>query len=131
MIAYGHFAHGLLTGKMSAETTFAPGDWRAESELFADDAFRSVWPWRAGSTRWREAGREGGVAGLAVAWVRAGRVTSIVGAPDGGAGGPQRGPGRLTADGRRRGRDRGRPGPPPRGVGPLRPRRAPDPSSDA
>ena len=39
VIAYGPLAHGLLTGKMTAATTFAADDWRAESELFADDAF--------------------------------------------------------------------------------------------
>ena len=83
VIAYGPLAHGLLTGKMSGETTFAAGDWRAESELFADDAF----PQRVAATREldelaREAGREGGVAELAVAWVlRRPEVTSaIVGA---------------------------------------------------
>jgi aryl-alcohol dehydrogenase-like predicted oxidoreductase len=83
VIAYGPLAHGLLTGKMTAETTFAPGDWRADSELFADDAF----PERVAVVREleevaREAGRAGGVAELAVAWVlRRPEVTSaIVGA---------------------------------------------------
>ena len=83
VIAYGPLAHGLLTGKMSAETTFAAADWRAESELFADDAF----PERVAVVREledvaREAGRGGGVAELAVAWVlRRPEVTSaIVGA---------------------------------------------------
>jgi hypothetical protein len=83
VIAYGPLAHGLLTGKMSAGTTFAAGDWRADSELFADDAF----PERVAAVGEleevaREAGREGGVAELAVAWVlRRPEVTSaIVGA---------------------------------------------------
>jgi aryl-alcohol dehydrogenase-like predicted oxidoreductase len=83
VIAYGPLAHGLLTGKMSAGTTFAEGDWRATSELFADDAF----PERVAVVREldelaREAGRRGGVAELAVAWVlRRPEVTSaIVGA---------------------------------------------------
>jgi aryl-alcohol dehydrogenase-like predicted oxidoreductase len=83
VIAYGPLAHGLLTGKMSAETTFGPGDWRADSELFADGAF----PERIAVVREladlaREAGRPGGVAELAVAWVlRRPEVTSaIVGA---------------------------------------------------
>jgi aryl-alcohol dehydrogenase-like predicted oxidoreductase len=79
VIAYGPLAHGLLTGKMTAETTFAPGDWRAESELFADDAF----PERVAVAREldalaREAGRPG-VAELAVAWVlRRPEVTSAI-----------------------------------------------------
>ena len=83
VIAYGPLAHGLLTGKMSAGTTFAAGDWRADSELFADDAF----PERVAAVGEleevaREAGRQGGVAELAVAWVlRRPEVTSaIVGA---------------------------------------------------
>ena len=83
VIAYGPLAHGLLTGKMSAETTFRPGDWRADSELFADGAF----PERIAVVREledlaREAGRPGGVAELAVAWVlRRPEITSaIVGA---------------------------------------------------
>ena len=85
VLAYGPLAHGLLTGKMSAATTFAPGDWRNESELFADDAF----PERIAVVEELarvadEAGRPGGVAELAVAWVlRRPEVTSaIVGARD-------------------------------------------------
>ncbi len=85
VLAYGPLAHGLLTGKMTAATTFAPGDWRAESELFADDAF----PERVAVVDELkriadEAGRPGGVAELAVAWVlRRPEVTSaIVGARD-------------------------------------------------
>jgi aryl-alcohol dehydrogenase-like predicted oxidoreductase len=85
VLAYGPLAHGLLTGKMSAGTAFAPGDWRNESELFADDAF----PERIAvveelSRVADEAGRPGGVAELAVAWVlRRREVTAaIVGARD-------------------------------------------------
>jgi aryl-alcohol dehydrogenase-like predicted oxidoreductase len=85
VLAYGPLAHGLLTGKMTAATTFAPGDWRAESELFADDAF----PERIAVVDELkriadQAGRPGGVAELAVAWVlRRPEVTSaIVGARD-------------------------------------------------
>jgi aryl-alcohol dehydrogenase-like predicted oxidoreductase len=85
VLAYGPLAHGLLTGKMDESTTFAAGDWRANSELFADDAF----PERVAVVRELarladEAGRPGGVAELAVAWVlRRPEVTSaIVGARD-------------------------------------------------
>jgi aryl-alcohol dehydrogenase-like predicted oxidoreductase len=83
VIAYGPLAHGLLTGKMTAETSFAPSDWRAGSELFTDEAF----PERVAVVREleevaRESGRPGGVAELAVAWVlRRPEITSaIVGA---------------------------------------------------
>jgi aryl-alcohol dehydrogenase-like predicted oxidoreductase len=83
VIAYGPLAHGLLTGKMTRETTFRENDWRATSELFADDAF----PDRIDAVAElealaRESGRAGGVSELAVAWVlRRPEVTSaIVGA---------------------------------------------------
>jgi aryl-alcohol dehydrogenase-like predicted oxidoreductase len=83
VIAYGPLAHGLLTGKMTAETTFAADDWRAQSELFADDAFAERIAVVAElEALAREAGRAGGVAELAVAWVlRRPEVTAaIVGA---------------------------------------------------
>jgi aryl-alcohol dehydrogenase-like predicted oxidoreductase len=85
VLAYGPLAHGLLTGKMDEATTFPPSDWRAQSELFADEAF----PERVAAVREleevaREAGRADGVAELAVAWVlRRPEVTAaIVGARD-------------------------------------------------
>ncbi len=87
VIAYGPLAHGLLTGKMTAATRFGADDWRAQSELFADDAF----PDRIALVGEleeiaREAGRPGGVAELAVAWVlRRPEVTAaIIGARDAG-----------------------------------------------
>ena len=39
VLAYGPLAHGLLGGKMTAETTFSPGDWRAQSPDFTGDRF--------------------------------------------------------------------------------------------
>ncbi len=83
VIAYGPLAHGLLTGKMTAATTFAADDWRAQSELFADDAFAErIAVVGELDDLAREAGRAGGVAELSVAWVlRRPEVTAaIVGA---------------------------------------------------
>jgi aryl-alcohol dehydrogenase-like predicted oxidoreductase len=40
VLVYGPMAHGLLSGRMTATTTFAPDDWRAKSELFTGDAFK-------------------------------------------------------------------------------------------
>jgi aryl-alcohol dehydrogenase-like predicted oxidoreductase len=40
VLVYGPMAHGLLTGRMSPETTFAPDDWRSESNDFSGDTFR-------------------------------------------------------------------------------------------
>ena len=85
VLAYGPLAHGLLTGKMTASTTFAPDDWRSDSELFADDAFPERIAVADELARIADAsGRSGGVAELAVAWVlRRPEVTSaIIGARD-------------------------------------------------
>src|SRR5260221_614669 len=40
VLVYGPMAHGLLTGRMAEDTTFAPDDWRSKNEMFAGDAFR-------------------------------------------------------------------------------------------
>lgn len=40
VLVYGPMAHGLLTGRMTRETTFEPGDWRSQSALFRGDTFR-------------------------------------------------------------------------------------------
>ncbi|MGH2663859.1 MAG: aldo/keto reductase [Actinomycetota bacterium] len=40
VLVYGPMAHGLLTGRMSPETTFPRDDWRSESNDFSGDAFR-------------------------------------------------------------------------------------------
>jgi len=39
VLVYGPLAHGLLGGTMTAETTFPPGDWRAESPDFTGERF--------------------------------------------------------------------------------------------
>jgi aryl-alcohol dehydrogenase-like predicted oxidoreductase len=41
VLVYGPLAHGLLTGRMTASTTFEPSDWRSSSDLFRGDAFRT------------------------------------------------------------------------------------------
>jgi aryl-alcohol dehydrogenase-like predicted oxidoreductase len=40
VLAYGPLAHGLLSGRMTAETTFPPGDWRSKSSDFTGDRFQ-------------------------------------------------------------------------------------------
>ena len=40
VLIYGPLAHGLLSGRVTSETTFAPGDWRATSSDFRGEAFR-------------------------------------------------------------------------------------------
>jgi aryl-alcohol dehydrogenase-like predicted oxidoreductase len=39
VLTYGSLAHGLLGGRMTPTTTFAPGDWRAKSADFAGETF--------------------------------------------------------------------------------------------
>lgn len=83
VIAYGPLAHGLLTGKMDASTTFPDDDWRAGSEFFADGHLDERIAVVEGMQRIaEEAGRAGGAAELGVTWVlRRPEVTSaIVGA---------------------------------------------------
>lgn len=80
VLAYGPIGHGLFTGKMDEGTTFGENDWRAGSEFFTDDA----WPDRVAASREladiaSQAGRSGGLAELAVAWVlRRPEVTSAI-----------------------------------------------------
>ena len=80
VLAYGPLAHGLLTGKMTAATTFGANDWRHDSELFADEAFADRVAVVDELVQIAdEAGRPGGVAELAVAWVlRRPEVTSAI-----------------------------------------------------
>jgi aryl-alcohol dehydrogenase-like predicted oxidoreductase len=40
VLVYGPLAHGLLTGSMDEQTTFAPDDWRSGSSVFHGEAFR-------------------------------------------------------------------------------------------
>jgi len=85
VIAYGPLAHGLFTGRMDESTMFPDNDWRAQSEFFTDDAYpRRVAAVRDLARVADEAGRPGGVAELAVAWVlRRPEVTAaIIGARD-------------------------------------------------
>jgi len=40
VMAYGPLAHGLLTGRYSAATTFPGNDWRSKSDIFKGDLFK-------------------------------------------------------------------------------------------
>ena len=91
VMVYGPLAHGLLTGRMTEATTFAPDDWRSKSPDFTGDAFRQNiqivrelqdFAWSRGTT----------VAQLAIAWTLAdpavdvaivGRSQPPPGPPDG------------------------------------------------
>ena len=83
VLAYGPLAHGLLSGHMDEHTTFPDNDWRAVSELFADEHFAErIEVVRELAAIADQAGRPGGVSELAVAWVLRDSVvtTAIIGA---------------------------------------------------
>ena len=40
VLVYGPLAHGLLSGRLSADHRFAPNDWRARSAVFRGEPFR-------------------------------------------------------------------------------------------
>ncbi|MFG1783852.1 aldo/keto reductase [Rhodococcus oryzae] len=40
VLVYGPLAHGLLTGTLTTDTTFAADDWRGTSSVFTGDTFR-------------------------------------------------------------------------------------------
>jgi hypothetical protein len=70
VLVYGPLAHGLLTGTMSAETTFAADDWRSHSPLFRGEEFRRNLEKVAELSSFA-AERGSTVAELAVAWTLA------------------------------------------------------------
>jgi aryl-alcohol dehydrogenase-like predicted oxidoreductase len=41
VLVYGPLAHGLLTGALTEDTTFAEDDWRGRSPVFAGDTYRN------------------------------------------------------------------------------------------
>jgi len=76
VLVYGPMAHGLLSGRMTDATTFAPDDWRSKSDMFAGDAFKR----NLGIVRRLEAfASERGVtvAQLAIAWTLANPAVDV------------------------------------------------------
>jgi aryl-alcohol dehydrogenase-like predicted oxidoreductase len=76
VLVYGPMAHGLLSGRMTETTTFAPDDWRSKSDLFAGDAFRR----NLGIVRRLEefaSDRGMTVAQLAIAWTLANPAVDV------------------------------------------------------
>jgi aryl-alcohol dehydrogenase-like predicted oxidoreductase len=70
VLVYGPLAHGLLTGAMDEHTTFAAGDWRSRSPLFAGETFRRNLRTVSELERWA-AERGHTVSQLAIAWTLA------------------------------------------------------------
>jgi aryl-alcohol dehydrogenase-like predicted oxidoreductase len=83
VLVYGPMAHGLLSGRMTDTTTFAPDDWRSKNDMFAGETFRRN---LAIVRRLEALASERGVtvAQLAIAWTLANPAVdvAIVGARD-------------------------------------------------
>lgn len=76
VLIYGPLAHGLLSGRMTEDTTFAHDDWRSKSDLFAGEAFMrnlgvvrdlTEFAWNRNTT----------VAQLAIAWTLANAAVDV------------------------------------------------------
>jgi aryl-alcohol dehydrogenase-like predicted oxidoreductase len=82
VLVYGALAHGLLTGGMTEQTTFAPGDWRAESPDFHGQAFERNLKIARELREFAHEVLDCSVAQLAIAWVLANPAvdTALVGA---------------------------------------------------
>ena len=85
VLVYGPLAHGLLSGRMTTDTTFAADDWRSTSDLFTGEAFRRNLAVVRDLTDFA-ARRDATVAQLAIAWTLANPAVdvAIVGARSAG-----------------------------------------------
>jgi aryl-alcohol dehydrogenase-like predicted oxidoreductase len=71
VLVYGPLAHGLLSGAMTAETKFPPGDWRAKSDVFKGELYRRNLRIVDALARFAELELGTTVGRLAVAWTLA------------------------------------------------------------
>lgn len=77
VLVYGSLAHGLLSGSMTPDTSFAPDDWRAHSPDFAGEAFAANLAVVAELAAFA-AERSLSLPELAVAWTLAHPAVSVV-----------------------------------------------------
>jgi aryl-alcohol dehydrogenase-like predicted oxidoreductase len=71
VLVYGPLAHGLLTGALRTDTKFAPGDWRAKSDVFKGDEYRRNLRIVEALNRFAENELDTSVSRLAIAWTLA------------------------------------------------------------
>jgi aryl-alcohol dehydrogenase-like predicted oxidoreductase len=76
VLVYGPLAHGLLTGRMSEETTFPADDWRSKSDLFVGESFRRNVNVVRDLTQFADR-RDATVAQLAIAWALANPAVDV------------------------------------------------------
>nr|WP_237735306.1 aldo/keto reductase [Rhodococcus sp. JVH1] len=81
VLVYGPLAHGLLTGTLTADATFAADDWRGASSVFTGDTYRRNLATVSALERFAAA-RRMTVSQLAIAWTLANQAVhvAIVGA---------------------------------------------------
>jgi aryl-alcohol dehydrogenase-like predicted oxidoreductase len=71
VLVYGPLAHGLLTGALKPDTRFAPGDWRAKSDVFKGEEYRRNLRIVEALNRFAENELDTSVSRLAIAWTLA------------------------------------------------------------
>jgi aryl-alcohol dehydrogenase-like predicted oxidoreductase len=76
VLVYGPLAHGLLSGRMTDDTTFAPDDWRSQSDLFVGETFRRNLAVVRDLAQFA-AGRNATVGQLAIAWTLANPAVNV------------------------------------------------------
>ena len=76
VLVYGPLAHGLLSGRMTEDTTFAPDDWRSKSDLFVGETFRRNLAVVRDLSQFA-ARRDATVAQLAIAWTLANPAVDV------------------------------------------------------
>jgi aryl-alcohol dehydrogenase-like predicted oxidoreductase len=76
VLVYGPLAHGLLSGAMSEETSFAADDWRSHSPLFQGEEFRTNLG-KVAELRRFAAERDATVGQLAIAWTLANPAVQV------------------------------------------------------
>jgi aryl-alcohol dehydrogenase-like predicted oxidoreductase len=77
VLVYGPLAHGLLTGHLSADTKFAPGDWRSRSDMFTGPTFERNLRAVAELDRLAHDGLGASVDQLATAWTLANPAVQV------------------------------------------------------
>jgi aryl-alcohol dehydrogenase-like predicted oxidoreductase len=77
VLVYGPLAHGLLSGAMTADTRFAPDDWRSKSSVFKGEEYRRNLRVVAALKRFAEFELGTTVSRLAVAWTLANPAVQV------------------------------------------------------
>lgn len=77
VLVYGPLAHGLLSGGMTADTRFAPDDWRSKSAVFKGEEYRRNLSVVSSLKRFAEFELGTRVSSLAVAWTLANPAVQV------------------------------------------------------